>query len=230
MLTIFNGLRDVTFLSTLFRLVLASLIGAVIGLERSWRNKPAGFRTHLLVCLGASIASLTGVYLYVNMKLPTDMSRIGAQVIAGLGFIGAGTIIVTRKNTIKGLTTAAGLWTAGVIGLAIGAGFYEGGIIACILVLLTETFFNRLRSRIRRAAEFQMALSYVHRHDLDEVLRFLKDRNFTITNLQVSGNIEDGNAFYNAVLTLRSSKETDTLGPLAKEIDDMEGILSATLL
>ena len=229
MLHIFDGLRDVSFLSTLFRLVLACLIGAAIGLERSWRNKPAGFRTHILVCLGAAIASLTGVYLYVRMKLPTDMSRIGAQVIAGLGFIGAGTIIVTRKNTIKGLTTAAGLWTAGVIGLAIGAGFYEGGIIACILVLLTETLFNKIRSNIRRAYEFEMALSYVHRHDLDEVLRYFKNNNYTITNLQVSGINQEGRAVYNAVLTLRSSKEKE-LDELVNEVRNKEGILSAELL
>lgn len=82
-----------------------------------------GFRTHILVCIAAAITTLTSQYLYVVMHYYTDMARLGAQVIAGMGFIGAGTIIVTRRNRVKGLTTAAGLWGAAIVGLAIGAGF-----------------------------------------------------------------------------------------------------------
>ena len=96
-------------------MILAFACGTVIGLERSYRNKPAGFRTHTLVCLAACIASLTGLYLYLIAHLPTDVSRIGAQIISGLGFLGAGTIVVTKRNTVKGLTTAAGIWTTGII-------------------------------------------------------------------------------------------------------------------
>ena len=137
-------------LGTVFlRILLTSLCGAAIGTERPYKNRPAGFHTHILVCVGAATASMTGIYLYLNLGMPTDISRLGAQVVSCLGFMGAGTIIVTRNRTVKGLTTAAGLWTSGIIGLSIGAGFYEGGILATLLVLATETLFSRLNSRIR---------------------------------------------------------------------------------
>jgi len=87
--------------SVILRMVIASLVGAVIGLERSAKNRPAGFRTHILVCLGAAVASLTGLYVFLVLKLPTDVSRLSAQVISGLGFIGAGTIVVTKKCPLR---------------------------------------------------------------------------------------------------------------------------------
>ena len=135
MLTILNGLRDLSFWAILVRMLVAVLCGTLIGLERSSKNRPAGFRTHILVCLGAAVASITGLYLYLGLELPADISRISGQVVTGLGFIGAGTIIITKKMTIKGLTTAAGLWTTGVIGLAIGSGYYELGVLGTALVL-----------------------------------------------------------------------------------------------
>ena len=162
MLSVFDAFRDVTLGTTLFRLLIAILCGMAVGLERSYKNRPAGFRTHVLVSVGACIASLTGLYLYLNAALPTDMSRIGAQVISGLGFIGAGTIIVTKKNTIKGLTTAAGLWVCGVIGLAAGAGFYEGAILTTLLVLFTEIALGALGLRIQHQPEFQVIIHYNH--------------------------------------------------------------------
>ena len=109
MLSIFDGLRDLRFIAIVFRMFLALLCGGVIGIERSYKNRPAGFRTHILLCGAAAVASMTGIYLYIGAHLPADLSRIGAQVISGLGVIGAGTIIFTGKKSIKGLTTAAGL-------------------------------------------------------------------------------------------------------------------------
>ena len=101
MLSLFDGIRDLTPWSVVLRMVIASLLGMLIGLERSYKNRPAGFRTHILVCVGSCVASLTGIYLYLNVGMNTDISRIGAQVVSGLGFIGAGTILVTKKLTQK---------------------------------------------------------------------------------------------------------------------------------
>lgn len=115
MLSIFNGVRDITMLSVTVRLCLAVLCGGMIGLERAFKRRPAGFRTHILICLGASLTTMTSQYLYLNMHYFTDMARLGAQVVAGIGFIGAGTIIVTKRQNVKGLTTAAGLWTLSLI-------------------------------------------------------------------------------------------------------------------
>lgn len=125
MLSVFDGLRDITMLSVTVRMLLAVLCGGLIGLERAYKRRPAGFRTHILICLGASMTTMTSQFLYLNMHYYTDMARLGAQVIAGIGFIGAGTIIVTRQQRVKGLTTAAGLWAAAIIGLAIGGGFMK---------------------------------------------------------------------------------------------------------
>ena len=108
MLSVFDGLRDVTTLSVFVRLACALICGGIIGIERSYKRRPAGFRTHILICIGAAITTLTSQYLYLNMHYFTDMARLGAQVVAGIGFIGAGTIIVTKRQRVKGLTTAAG--------------------------------------------------------------------------------------------------------------------------
>ena len=228
MLSIFDGLRDVTFGTVLLRMILAFACGGVIGLERSYKNRPAGFRTHILICIGGAIASMTGLYLYLNLGLPTDISRIGAQVVSGLGFIGGGTIIVTQKKNIKGLTTAAGLWASGIIGLALGAGFYEGGIVATALVLLAEIYFFRVGARIPHSKEFRMVLRYHHKPALDQVLRYCKDRRLVIHNLQVTGESGSDNAVYTAVISLRPRLpvEPDSVVEYSR---DVEGVLSAEL-
>lgn len=106
MLELLNPFRELTTVSVVLRMIMATLVGAVIGLERSAKNRPAGFWTHILVCLGAAVVMMTGLYVFLELKLSTDVSRLGAQVISGLGFIGAGMIVVTKKMSIKGLTTA----------------------------------------------------------------------------------------------------------------------------
>ena len=126
MLSVFDGLRDVTTLSVFVRLACALICGGIIGIERSYKRRPAGFRTHILICIGAAITTLTSQYLYLNMHYFTDMARLGAQVVAGIGFIGAGTIIVTKRQRVKGLTTAAGLWTSAIIGLTFGRRLLRG--------------------------------------------------------------------------------------------------------
>ena len=136
MLPWFDGLRDVTFLSVTIRMLLAMICGGVIGIEREYKRRPAGFRTHILICMGAAMTTMTSQYLYLGMGYYTDMARLGAQVVAGIGFIGAGTIIVTRRQRVKGLTTAAGLWVTAIIGLTLGAGYFEAGFFSTVLILL----------------------------------------------------------------------------------------------
>ncbi|MBQ9299285.1 MAG: MgtC/SapB family protein [Clostridia bacterium] len=225
MLNSLNSLRNMDFVSMLLRLVLSCACGAVIGLERSYKNRPAGFRTHILVCMGACVAALTGLYMYLVMKLPSDISRISSQVISGLGFIGAGTIIVTKKLTIKGLTTAAGLWTTGIIGLAIGSGYYEIGLVGTVLVMLTETWFARLGAHIKRMPAYNIELMYNQKTSLDEVLRFCKDSRMDIVNLKIHTLEEGSEAQYIAAVSLRGSKDCNDL---LDEIRSMPGILNAS--
>ena len=183
MLSFFDSFRDINTVNILFRMVFAVICGGVIGIERSIKNRPAGFRTHILIITGAAAASLTGHYIYMILGLPTDMSRLGAQVITGLGFIGAGTIIVTGTRTVKGLTTAAGLWATGIMGLAIGAGFYEGALIGTIAILFTEIVLGKIK--VKRAKGFRCVVNYLNKGSLDHVLRFCKDRGIAIKALSI---------------------------------------------
>ena len=134
---------DVNIFSVILRLFLAVLYGGIIGLERGASKHPPGFRTHILVCVGATLAMLTNQYICeTGLYSPADPSRLGAQVITGVGFLGVGTILVTGGQKIKGLTTAAGLWASACIGLALGIGFYSGAIAAGILVFVSLRFLK----------------------------------------------------------------------------------------
>lgn len=127
-----------------FRLLLAVSMGSVIGTERAKNGQSAGVRTHLLVCLGSALSALISVYLDEVLGSTGDMTRISAQVISGIGFLGAGMIMIKNNSVIKGLTTAAGVWTTGIIGIALGYGFYYGAAIAFALFLAANITFSRL--------------------------------------------------------------------------------------
>ena len=133
-----DSFRGAGMEAALFKLAVACLCGASIGVERLMKNSQAGIVTHLLICLGGTLASLTGHYVYLVSGIQADVSRIGAQVLSSLGFLGTGTIIVLRNGQVQGLRTASGLWAVGVIGVSIGAGFFEGAILVTVLVLVTR--------------------------------------------------------------------------------------------
>ena len=224
MLSFFDPVRGMDYLSVLLRLLTATLCGAAIGIERSMKNRPAGFRTHILVCLGGAVAAVTAHFIYLVLQLPTDVTRLGGQVITGLGFIGAGTIIVTKKMSIKGLTTAAGLWTTGIVGLAAGSGFYEGALLGTALVLLTEYTLARLGARIRPRPEFALDLLYNDKDALTATMRYCKDKRMSIRNLQIQ-TLEDGYAAYEATIILRGSIKPYEL---IEQLSKMPGIVSVS--
>lgn len=120
------------------RLLLAGILGGIIGYERETENKPAGFRTNMLVCIGSALVMVTSEFMFTRYSGLTNMdpARLGAQVISGIGFLGAGTIIRDGMH-VRGLTTAAGLWVVACVGIAAGVGFYEGAIISTIFIYLT---------------------------------------------------------------------------------------------
>ena len=224
MLSFFDPVRGMDYLSVLLRLLTATLCGAAIGIERSMKNRPAGFRTHILVCLGGAVAAVTAHFIYLVLQLPTDVTRLGGQVITGLGFIGAGTIIVTKKMSIKGLTTAAGLWTTGIVGLAAGSGFYEGALLGTALVLLTESTLAKLGARIRPRPEFALDLLYDDKDALTATMRYCKDKRMSIRNLQIQ-TLEDGYAAYEATIVLRGSLKPYEL---MEQLSTMPGIVSVS--
>lgn len=143
-------LLEPTLATVVIRAVLALVCAGLIGYDRDKHGSPAGFRTHILVCIGAMLAMMTGQFTAIHYG-GTDASRIGAQVISGISFLGAGSIIVTREKHITGLTTAAGLWASACIGLAIGIGFYEGAVVGAIAVYLTEHLLKKVSLSIRHS-------------------------------------------------------------------------------
>lgn len=142
-------LRELNIISILLRVLAAILAGGIIGLERGLKNRAAGFRTYILVCLGACIVMVTNQYIY-QVYGTGDPVRMGAQVISGIGFLGAGSIIVTSRNQIKGLTTAAGLWACACIGLALGVGFYEVAGVGVVCMILVLTLLHSWEDFLRR--------------------------------------------------------------------------------
>ncbi|UUX33830.1 MgtC/SapB family protein [Fundicoccus culcitae] len=142
------NLYELNTVTILVRMLLAILIGGLLGVERGYQHRTAGLRTYILVCLGSAIIMMTNQYVFVSMGV-SDPTRMGAQVVSGIGFLGAGTILVTDRNRVKGLTTAAGLWAAASIGLAVGIGFYEGAIIGGVAILLTMTALRPLKRYIQ---------------------------------------------------------------------------------
>ena len=228
MLSLFDGIRDLTPWSVVLRMVIASFLGTLIGLERSAKNRTAGFRTHILVCLGGAIAAMTGLYIYMEMNLPADVSRISGQVITGLGFIGAGAIIVTKKLTIKGLTTAAGLWTTGIVGLTIGSGYYEGGILGTLLILFIQIVMTKFGKKlITHDPQYRIEVRYEQKHALDQVLRFCKDNHMAIVSLHIQNKTGPDDPDLEAVIEVRGKMGAEQL--LAR-VETMEGILSGCIL
>lgn len=143
-------LGGITVGSTILRVFLATLIGGCIGMDRGRHGRVAGTRTHILVCLGAAITTLVGFYTAECLGFSNDPLRMGAQVISGVGFLGVGTIVIRNQAHVKGLTTAAGLWTTACIGLAVGAGFYLVAILSFLAVMITMSVLAHLEQHFRK--------------------------------------------------------------------------------
>lgn len=177
-------LREITYLAVDLRIFVSVLIGGLIGLERGLKNRPAGLRTYMVVCLGACLVMLTNQYV-CQIYGTGDPVRMGAQVVSGIGFLGAGTIMVTRRNQIKGLTTAAGLWTAAGVGLAIGVGFYEAAIVGAVAVFIVMTLLQRMDNRMRRKTKIlEIYVELGKELSLGDFLREIRSRDIEIRDTQ----------------------------------------------
>ncbi|MBO5305308.1 MAG: MgtC/SapB family protein [Clostridia bacterium] len=190
-------------ISVLFRLGLAVICGGLIGIERGRKRRPAGFRTHMLVCLGAAMTMLISQHLWLR-GYTTDLSRLGAQVVSGIGFLGAGTILVTGRHQVKGLTTAAGLWASACIGLAIGAGFYIGALLAFVFVILAITLFSHLEARlISSARNMNLYVEYYDSATLGRVIEGIKKLSVKIYDVEITKNRAAEGISTGAILSVR---------------------------
>ena len=179
---------DVTTWDFVFRLLLAAIMGGLIGLEREIRAKEAGLRTHFLVALGSALLMIVSQWGFQGAEdIPgtrhADVARVAAQIVSGIGFLGAGTIIV-QKQSVRGLTTAAGLWVAAGIGMAIGGGLYVVGLVGTGLTLLGLELFHLLRNVKSQYAT--VVFRTEKRDNLLKVTSALNDQGYRIINCSVS--------------------------------------------
>ena len=213
----------------ILRIVMAIIIGGVIGYERGHQNRPAGFRTHILVCLGAAIVSMIQDQLRVNILkytilhpevaqvLKTDLGRIGAQVVSGIGFLGAGTIM-RDKGIIGGLTTAASIWATGCLGLSIGWGFYYLAIPAGIGIIIVLVTLKKLeRYWIENKHIMKIDIQYNKEYSYSDILiknyNIFKEMNVRIKD--VTKSIEENKISYNLIVA-KQMETVDVLLELSK--------------
>ena len=142
-------MREFNVVTVLTRIFLACLAGGILGAERGKHGRVAGMRTHILVCVGAALTILIGLFVVGELGVGQDATRIAAQTISGIGFLGVGTIMVRGKSQVVGLTTAAGLWAASAIGLSFGAGFYEGGFLGTLVAILVNMLLPKIEYRYK---------------------------------------------------------------------------------
>ncbi|MBR2354273.1 MAG: MgtC/SapB family protein [Clostridia bacterium] len=209
-----------TIWDVLLRLGIASLCGGLIGIERGRKHRAAGFRTHMLVCMGAALTMVLGTYIAVMLaselwapflsgdNMRTDVSRFGAQVINGIGFVGAGTIIITGRQQVKGMTTAAGLWASACMGLAIGAGFYSAALVGCVFIILTIVVFSKLETFIlSHSRNVNLYVEFEHSDDISAVVEKIKSQEVRIFDVELSKGKTSESGCPNAIFSLQLPKK-----------------------
>ena len=215
--------REVTCIAIAVRIAVAVVLGGIIGLERGLKNRPAGLRTYMLVCVGACLIMVTNQYIYQAFGTG-DPVRMGAQVVSGIGFLGAGTIVVTKRNQIKGLTTAAGLWAAAAVGLSVGIGLYEaaviGGAVIFIVLSLIHSWDNKMRQNSKMV---EIYVELTRAINLGDFLRRIRELDLEIESIQTEQEsaVEEGKRSYIIMLKAKRKRNHEIL---FQNIRDIEGI------
>jgi len=225
------------------RLTLAVVVGGLIGYEREYKNRPAGFRTHILVCLGAAITSMIQLYSVqdaTNMiilhpelanAMKVDIGRLGAQVITGVGFLGAGTII-HEKGSIKGLTSAASIWTVACIGLAVGLGYYTLTILSTILVFIVLVFLKIFEKRLFKNNNIlKIEIQYVNKKNMVEKLeKYFEAIGIKVKNIEFLIDEEEEESNYSTTMyTILAPRYTKS-SVIVQKLCAFDEICKATIL
>ena len=219
------GLREVTYLAVILRILAAVVIGGLIGMERGMKNRPAGLRTYMLVCTGACLIMLTNQYIF-EATATGDPTRMAAQVVNGIGFLGAGTIIVTRRNQIKGLTTAAGLWAAAGVGLALGIGFYEAALVGSFAIFTVMTLLQKMDNRMHRKTKtVEVYMEVTNELTLGELLRTIRETEYEVQDVQRESSLEsDGNDNRAYIAILKAKKRCNHI-EIIESVRQIPGIV-----
>lgn len=209
----------------ILRLFLAGIMGAIIGLDREYRAKEAGYRTHFLVSLGSALIMIVSQYGFTEVLdmpgMELDPSRIAAQVVTGIGFIGAGTIIL-HKQIVRGLTTAAGIWATSGIGLAIGAGMYVLGISATILTLIGLEVLSILFKSIGMKSSV-VEFSTKNKESINRLSKKFNSKDFLVVSFQMDENNMGNSTVYHVTMVIKSKKSNDE-GALLTQLQDFNDI------
>ena len=213
-------------LNVFVKTFLALFCGGIIGIERGRKKRPAGFRTYMLVCLGATLVMMTNDYI-CKLYSTGDVARMGAQVVNGIGFLGAGTIITTGHNRVKGLTTAAGLWAAACIGLAIGSGYYEGAIIGTFMIVVIMVVLHSFDRRLIASTRVVMVYIEVKQMEVVRLINaFAKEQQILIDDIEMEMSDTTQTNKTVAVFTLRLPTKSNHT-ELIEQISALEGVIYA---
>ena len=218
-------LRELTLPSILLRIFLSMLFSGILGYEREKKHRPAGFRTYIIVCLGSTLAMMTGLYISA-LTGSSDPARIPAQAISGIGFLGAGTILVTRQNRVRGLTTAAGLWAVACLGLSLGAGFYTGALIFFTAIWVSIWILRFVDNRL--TDHLKAVHLYVEFSNIEYISKFLslaREQNCTVNNLEISRTENDKKeASLSATMTMHF-REAVAYSQIIETYGSLEGVI-----
>ena len=217
---IIKTLTDFNSVSIAVRLLLAIIAGGIIGIERGKHGSAAGLRTHILVCIGSAMTALTGLYVCNSLNASDDIMRLSAQVISGIGFLGAGMIIVKNGNIVTGLTTAAGMWATAAIGIALGYGFYIGALIATIACVFTAAFLTRIERKRKQSTHLYVEIDLTKNiNDILDKIRNELDKEAIIETVSPKSNVANTVGIYVTVSNIR------TVDEIKNHIDSIDGIV-----
>ena len=223
---IIDFLRGSSIFALGTKLLLSVISGGIIGIERGRKRRPAGYRTHIIVCMGACLAMCISRYVYEVLNIQTDVSRLGAQVINGIGFLGAGTILVTGQQKVTGLTTASGLWACACMGLCIGAGFYECAIVSCIMIWLTISYFTGIEKYfISTSQNMNISVVVSDTSVLPVMFQIIKDMDIKIFDSEITNMKEIKTEPPNVLIEMRMPKRrrhSDVIATIAA----IDGVIS----
>lgn len=219
MKNIITFLHDFNYVTICIRLVLAIVAGGIIGNERGKHGSAAGLRTHILVCIGATMTALTGYYIYDVVNISNDITRLAAQVVSGIGFLGAGMIIVKNGNVVTGLTTAAGMWATATIGIALGYGFYSGAALATTICFFTAAFLSRLERKRKEIAHIYVEVDLSKNiNDITNIIYTQIDSDALIESISPKSNVPNSIGLYITVSNPKSVQQ------IKEQIDQIDGV------
>ena len=210
----------------LMRLFLAAFLGGIVGIERGSGDRPAGLRTHILVCTGSALIMVVSMYAFDGFDVPRDPGRIAAQVVSGIGFLGAGTIL-HEGLTVRGLTTAASLWMVAAIGLAIGGGMIKIGIASTVIMLVTLVVFHGWEKKFPGATRIERRYFHIVAHinsdAVSEILKYLTDQKIKVRNINLKN--DDLQDTISLELFLKINKDLNNNDIIAG-IQAIDGVIS----